>query len=198
MSSIKIVIGSKSPRRQALVKELGLPVELRTKEVEEIYPEELHYSAVPEYLAELKAQPLIEGLSDKELLITSDTVVIHNDKIIGKPQNRDMALSLLQELSNSTHKVITGVYIQLHGKSYSFSNETDVVFNKLTPEEIMHYIDTFQPYDKAGSYGIQEWIGYIGVKEIRGCYYNVMGLPVSAIYQVLKQEFNISAINSSD
>lgn len=195
MSNIKIILGSKSPRRHALIQELGFPVEIRPLEVEEIYPKGLTNLEIPEYLAKLKAQPHIETLCEDELLITSDTVVIHKNEIIGKPGDQEHAIELLRDLSNSTHTVVTGVHIHYQERGYTFSNHTEVTFNELSEQEIMHYIDEFTPFDKAGSYGIQEWIGYIGVKGIKGCYYNVMGLPVSAIYQVLKQEFDLTALD---
>lgn len=188
---MKIILGSKSPRRQQLVQEIGLPVELRIQEVDEVYPNDLPLDKIPEYLSELKAQPLLKELQDDEILLTSDTIVLLNGKVLGKPKDEKDAKAMIRQLSNNTHDVITGFHLTSKSKSHTASSITKVTFSELTEEEISHYVDTFKPLDKAGSYGIQEWIGYIGVKGIEGCYYNVMGLPVSAIYQVLKKEFGI-------
>lgn len=188
---MKIILGSKSPRRQQLVQEIGLPVELRIQEVDEVYPNDLPLDKIPEYLSELKAQPLLKELQDDEILLTSDTIVLLNGKVLGKPKDEEDAKAMIRQLSNNTHDVITGFHLTSKSKSHTASSITKVTFSELTEEEISHYVDTFKPLDKAGSYGIQEWIGYIGVKGIEGCYYNVMGLPVSAIYQVLKKEFGI-------
>lgn len=188
---MKIILGSKSPRRQQLVQEIGLPVELRIQEVDEVYPNDLPLDKIPEYLSELKAQPLLKELQDDEILLTSDTIVLLNGKVLGKPKDEEDAKAMIRQLSNNTHDVITGFHLTSKSKSHTASSITKVTFSELTEEEVSHYVDTFKPLDKAGSYGIQEWIGYIGVKGIEGCYYNVMGLPVSAIYQVLKKEFGI-------
>lgn len=188
---MKIILGSKSPRRQQLVQEIGLPVELRIQEVDEVYPNDLPLDKIPEYLSELKAQPLLKELQDDEILLTSDTIVLLNGKVLGKPKDEKDAKAMIRQLSTNTHDVITGFHLTSKSKSHTASSITKVTFSELTEEEISHYVDTFKPLDKAGSYGIQEWIGYIGVKGIEGCYYNVMGLPVSAIYQVLKKEFGI-------
>ena len=188
MSNFKLVLGSKSPRRQALISELGFPVEIRTKEVEEIYPEDLPASEVPEFLAKLKASPLIESLKDDEILVTSDTIVVLDGKVIGKPVDSDAAKGMISQLSGNTHTVITGVCLTTKDKQHNFSSKTKVFFSELSTEEINHYVDTFKPLDKAGSYGIQEWIGYIGVSKIEGCYYNVMGLPLHDLYKNLKSK----------
>lgn len=188
MSNFKLVLGSKSPRRQALIQELGFPVEIRTKEVEEIYPEDLPSEEVPEYLAKLKASPLKDSLSDNEILVTSDTIVLLDGNVIGKPTDADAAKKMLAKLSGNTHSVITGVCLTSKGEEHTFSSRTKVFFNELSTEEINHYVDNFQPLDKAGSYGIQEWIGYIGVSKIEGCYYNVMGLPLHDLYRKLKDK----------
>jgi len=189
MDKIKIILGSKSPRRQALVKELGFEVETKIKEVEEIYPDTLNVKEVPEFLAQLKAAPLKEGLKNNEVLLTSDTVVIHNGKLLGKPTDRSNSIEMLKTLSNSSHTVVTGVSLISKNKSYSFSSHTEVYFSQLSEDDIIKYVDTHSPFDKAGSYGIQEWIGYIGVRKIEGCYYNVMGLPLHDVYKALKEEF---------
>ena len=189
MHKIKIVLGSKSPRRQELIKELGIPFEVRTIEVEEIYPSDLAVDQVAGYLAKLKAQPLVSSLKENEVLLTSDTVVVNKDTILGKPKDKEDALQTLRDLSGGVHVVITGVHMQSLKKELTFSNHTNVHFSVLTEEEITKYVEEFKPFDKAGSYGIQEWIGLIGVKKIDGCFYSVMGLPVHDVYQRLK-EFN--------
>lgn len=185
MKDIHLVLGSKSPRRQALIKELGFPFRIHTMEMEEIYPQDIDLEKVPEYLAELKAQPLVKDLNKNEILLTSDTVVLLEGEILGKPNDRDNSIEMLMKLSGKLHKVITGVCLQSSEKKITFSSYTDVYFSTLKPDDIIHYIDTFEPFDKAGSYGIQEWIGYIGIKKIDGCYYNVMGLPIHDVYQQL-------------
>ncbi len=189
MAPKTLILGSKSPRRQALIRELGFPVEIRIDEVDEIYPNHLEPENVPAYLAKLKAQPLIRTLQDNEILITSDTIVLQNGAVIGKPKDRDAAIAMLRRLSGQMHIVITGVSLISKDQSRSFSSQTEVYFSELTQDEIEHYVDTFQPMDKAGSYGIQEWIGYIGVSKINGCYYNVMGLPLHDLYRTLKKYF---------
>lgn len=189
MSNFKLVLGSKSPRRQALIQELGFPVEIRIKEVEENYPDDLPSEKVPEFLAKLKAVPLKDSLADDEILVTSDTIVLLEGDVIGKPKNAADAKEMLARLSGKTHIVISGVCLTSNQKQCAFSSQTKVFFDELSKEEINHYVDTFQPIDKAGSYGIQEWIGYIGVSKIDGCFYNVMGLPLHDLYWKLKSEF---------
>lgn len=187
MKDIQLVLGSKSPRRQALIKELGFPYRIHTMEVEEVYPKDLDTDKVPEFLAELKAQPLKEDLKTNEILLTSDTIVLFESEILGKPNDREHSIEMLTKLSGKKHTVITGVCLQSSEKKIIFSSYTDVYFSPLKQEDILHYIDTFEPFDKAGSYGIQEWIGYIGVQKIDGCYYNVMGLPLHDVYERLKE-----------
>lgn len=191
MVKTTLVLSSKSPRRRTLVQELGFPVEIRTIDVDEVYPDDLAPEQVPAYLAELKAAPLKGGLAEHEILITSDTIVILNGEVIGKPANAKEAISMLKKLSGKEHKVISGVALHSATHKYVFSSITSVFFDSLNEAEIDHYVETFSPLDKAGSYGIQEWIGYIGVQRIEGCYYNVMGLPLHDLYQALKNEFNL-------
>lgn len=188
---MRIILGSKSPRRRELIQSIGLEAEivLKTIEIDEIFPQEINPREVASYLAELKSNPLITNLNSDELLITSDTVVLKDKEILGKPMNREEAISMIQSLSNSRHQVITGVHLRTSSKSLTISNSTDVIFDELTNEEVVYYVDKYKPFDKAGSYGIQEWIGYIGVSKIHGCYYNVMGLPLNALYQTMKLEF---------
>lgn len=187
MPNIKIVLGSKSPRRQDLIKELGIPFEVRIKEVEENYPDGIAKEEVASYLARLKAQPLVSTLKESEVLLTSDTVVLNKGVILGKPIDQEDAIQTLRDLSGGIHEVITGVHMQSLDKQITFSNLTKVHFSVLTESEIQHYVEKFKPFDKAGSYGIQEWIGLIGVKKIDGCFYSVMGLPVHDVYQRLKE-----------
>lgn len=188
---MRIILGSKSPRRRELIQSIGLEAEivLKSIEIDEIFPQEINPREVASYLAELKSNPLITNLNSDELLITSDTVVLKDKEILGKPMNREEAISMIQSLSNSRHQVITGVHLRTSSKSLTISNSTDVIFDELTNEEVVYYVDKYKPFDKAGSYGIQEWIGYIGVSKIHGCYYNVMGLPLNALYQTIKLEF---------
>ena len=188
---MRIILGSKSPRRRELIQSIGLEAEivLKSIEIDEIFPQEINPREVASYLAELKSNPLITNLNSDELLITSDTVVLKDKEILGKPMNREEAISMIQSLSNSRHRVITGVHLRTSSKSLTISNSTDVIFDELTNEEVVYYVDKYKPFDKAGSYGIQEWIGYIGVSQIHGCYYNVMGLPLNALYQTMKLEF---------
>jgi septum formation protein len=189
MSNFKLVLGSKSPRRQSLIQELGFPVEVRIQEVEEIYPSDIPSRDVPEFLAKLKAEPLLASLAEGEILITSDTIVLLNDEVLGKPKSKEDAKKMLALLSGKMHTVISGVCLSSNALQHSFSSHTRVYFDELTKDEIEHYVETFLPLDKAGSYGIQEWIGYIGVAKIEGCYYNVMGLPLRDLYKELKSKF---------
>jgi len=182
----QLELGSKSPRRQQLIKELGYNVEVRTIDVEEIYPDTLNPTEVPEFLAKLKAAPLKSTLIQDEILVTSDTIVLLDGNIIGKPKNHTEAIETLKMLSGNTHAVITGVNLCSLKKEISFSTKTEVQFSILSDEDIQHYVSKYNPIDKAGSYGIQEWIGYIGVKGIIGCYYNVIGLPLHDLNKALK------------
>ncbi len=179
----KIILGSKSPRRQELLSGLGLSFEIRTKSIDEDFPNTIDPSNVAPFLAQKKAKAF--ELSIDEILITSDTTVLLTDCILNKPQNTEEAIEMLLSLSSKTHQVCTGVCIKSTEKEVTFSDFTSVTFKKLNLDEIKHYIKHFKPFDKAGSYGIQEWIGFIGIEKIEGCYYNVMGLPLSKVYQEL-------------
>ncbi|WP_196892693.1 Maf-like protein [Aureivirga marina] len=181
----KIILASKSPRRQQFFKDLGIDFTVKTKEVEEIYPEELEGEEITNYLAELKALAFDEELQDDEILVTSDTIVWLKGKALGKPKDKKDAFMMLQKLSGRKHKVITSVCLKSKNKVLTFSETTVVHFEKLSSEEIDFYLDTYKPYDKAGSYGIQDWIGLIGVKKIKGSYFNVVGLPVHRVYREL-------------
>ncbi|MDD2530198.1 MAG: Maf family nucleotide pyrophosphatase [Bacteroidales bacterium] len=187
----RIILASKSPRRLSLVEQMGFKVEVEKLDVEEDYPLETYYSAIPEFLADKKAKAFdIAKLGEKDILLTADTMVFLNKQIVDKPKDREEAMILLKNLSNQTHKVITGCTLKTKSKSISFSAKTEVSFKALTDEEITYYIDNYKPYDKAGSYGIQEWIGLIGVEKIKGCYYNVMGLPTQEIFRQINHIIN--------
>ncbi|WP_423128417.1 Maf family nucleotide pyrophosphatase [Gaoshiqia sp. Z1-71] len=187
LENYRLVLASKSPRRQNLLRGLGLEFEVRPADLEEFYPEELGMTAIPVYLAQLKADALKDTLQDNELLITADTIVWKDDKVLGKPGSKEEAIQILQELSGSQHQVITGMHLQSTTKKISFHAVTEVWFDELTEEEIVWYVEKYKPYDKAGAYGIQEWIGYVGINKIEGSFYNVMGLPVHKLYQYLKE-----------
>jgi len=180
-----IVLASGSPRRQQFLRDLDANFEIRLKEVDEIYPDTLKAEEITDYLAELKAAALEESLSDNEILITSDTLVWHEDKALGKPADKEDAFAMLKSLSGKTHEVITSVCIKNAGNSETFNETTKVTFNPLTDEEIAYYLEEYKPYDKAGSYGIQEWIGLVVIARIEGSYANVVGLPVDKVYQRL-------------
>ncbi|QIA08897.1 Maf-like protein [Draconibacterium halophilum] len=179
----KFILASKSPRRQELLKSLGIDFEVQTKDVDESYPNHLPPDKIPVYLAEKKAKAFTNGLNNNDLLITADTIVVLNDHVLEKPVDYDHAFQMLSALSGRIHEVITGVCLSSTKKSVVFSSLTNVQFKKLTNAEIDYYINTFKPYDKAGAYGIQEWIGSIGISHIEGSFYNVMGLPLQKLYE---------------
>lgn len=180
------ILASKSPRRQQLLRSLDIDFTVHTREVDESYPVNLTKEEVPVYLAKLKAQAFQDELKENDLLITADTVVCLGNQILGKPENYDEAFSMLASLSGKTHQVITGVCLTGKAKQVSFFASTEVEFKELTTEEIDYYILQYQPYDKAGAYGIQEWIGTIGIRHIEGSFYNVMGLPIQKLYEKIK------------
>lgn len=181
----KLILASSSPRRHQLMCDAGFKFEVKLKHTEEIWPQSLEPDKVPEYLACLKAEVFKGELNSGELLITADTVVCLDGEILGKPQNREHAIEMLQRLSGKKHTVITGVCLTTLERRKSFSAYTDVFFKVLSDEEITCYVDNYKPFDKAGAYGIQEWIGYIGIRRIEGSFYNVMGLPVQQLYETL-------------
>jgi len=183
----KVVLGSKSPRRKDLLTQMGLDFEIRIKEINEEIPEHINAYKASEYLARLKGSAYKDSLKENELIITADTLVILEEKILGKPENKKEAMDMLMSLSDNKHEVITGVSLLCDTFQYSFSESTEVDFFNLSRNEIEHYIEAFTPFDKAGSYGIQEWIGLIGTAGIKGCFYNVIGLPVPRLYQELKK-----------
>lgn len=183
LKEYRLILASKSPRRKFLLHELGLDFEVRVIENgDETYPNHLEFTQIPIFLAEKKAQYYRDQLNDNEVLVTSDTIVWCNGKVLGKPVDRNDAISILGQLSANKHVVITGVCLTTKSKTHTFNSLTDVHFRELTLEEIEYYVDTFKPYDKAGAYGIQEWIGYVGVERIDGSFFNVMGLPVQKLY----------------
>ena len=183
-----IILGSGSPRRKELLGDLGLEFKVQlVKGVEEVYPETLPVDEIPEYLSKLKADAYTSLISENDLVITADTIVICDNQPMGKPKDHDDAAAILRTLSGKVHKVITGVTLKTMEKSVSFSALTLVEFANLDEEEIEYYIKKYRPFDKAGAYGIQEWIGCIGVKRIDGSFYNVMGLPLHMLYTELKK-----------
>lgn len=181
----KIILASGSPRRQQFFKDLDLDFEIRLKEVEEIYPEGLEAEEITNFLAELKANAFEGELKENDILITSDTIVWFDNKALGKPKNYDDAFQILKSLSGNTHDVITSVCIKTIDNTDVFYELTTVTFNELSNEAIHYYLENYKPFDKAGAYGIQEWIGFIGVSRIEGSYANVMGLPVDKVYSYL-------------
>lgn len=182
-----IILASNSPRRRELLAGLGLSFEVRVlPDIDESYPDTLPAADTAEYIAQKKAAVYQAVMSDDELIITADTVVIVADEVLGKPADADAARVMLRKLSGRTHQVVTGVCLTTRNQSSHFSVTTEVTFKQLTEAEIDYYISHYQPFDKAGAYGIQEWIGYIGCTGLNGSYYNVMGLPVQRIYTELQ------------
>jgi septum formation protein len=195
LTQYNIFLASRSPRRQSLLKDSGIPYQLWLKEeVPEIIPEGLTPAESVVYLARLKAKSYLNELKDQDILITADTIVVLGDRILGKPADRDDALRILGDLAGNPHEVITGVCLTSRSKESVFTAHTTVWFDSLHPVEIREYIDEFRPFDKAGAYGIQEWIGYIGISRIEGSYFNVMGLPIQKLYREL-QDFTAYKLN---
>ncbi|MBE6337464.1 MAG: septum formation protein Maf [Lentimicrobiaceae bacterium] len=187
LNNYNIILASKSPRRQELLKGIGLNFNVLTKDVDESYPSRLSVYEVAPYLSLKKAKAFEDAeLPDNYMIITADTIVVVGDEILGKPKDKENACEMLLKLSGKKHSVITGVTIRTKDRTKTFSAVSNVVFEKLDSEEINYYVDNFKPFDKAGSYGIQEWIGYIGVSAVEGSYFNVMGLPTQKLYTVLK------------
>ena len=187
LKKYRIVLASNSPRRRELLAGLGIDFEVRVlPDIDESYPEgKLATADIPRYIAEKKAEAYLDRMGSDELIITADTVVIVGDEVLGKPADGDAARVMLGKISGRTHQVVTGVCIVTCGRRKSFSVSTDVTFKVLTDEETDYYISEYRPFDKAGAYGIQEWIGYVGVTGLEGSYFNVMGLPVQRIYSEL-------------
>jgi septum formation protein len=181
----KIILASGSPRRQQFLNELDIDFEIKLKEIEEIYPDHLKAEEITNFLAKLKASAFENDLQDNEVLITSDTIVWLENKALGKPIDASHAVKMLTEMSGKTHKVITSVCIKTTQKELVFHDETLVTFAKLTLKEIEYYLNIYKPFDKAGSYGIQEWIGLVAIEKIEGSYANVVGLPTHKLYKEL-------------
>ena len=183
----KIILASNSPRRKELLAGLDLQFEMRVlQDIDESYPQDLPTLKIAEFISKKKADAYVETMADDELVITADTVVILGDEVMGKPHDEADAKRMLGELSGRTHQVATGVTLSTRQRQVSFSVVTNVTFKQLSSDEIDYYVRTYHPMDKAGAYGIQEWIGYIGVTALEGSYFNVMGLPVQRIYEALK------------
>lgn len=185
----KIILASGSPRRQQFFKEFDFNFEIRLKEIEEVYPNHLKAEEITNYLSELKANAFDASLANDELLITSDTIVWHNNKALGKPKDYDDAFQILKSLSNSTHEVITSVCFKTIEKSEVIHEVTKVTFSDLTDDQVHYYLKNYEPFDKAGAYGIQDWIGLIGISKIEGSYTNVVGLPTEKVYNYLTKNF---------
>lgn len=185
LNNYNIILASASPRRHQIFKDLGVDFEIRLKPVKEEYPDRLRHFEISDYLAQLKSLPFENELKPLDILITSDTIVWHNNIAIGKPEDEAHAFQMIKSLCNGTHEVITSVCFKMIGFEKTINNVTKVTFGHLTDDEILYYINTFKPMDKAGAYGIQDWIGQVAVTRIEGSYFNVMGFPVHAVYKTL-------------
>lgn len=180
-----LILASGSPRRQQFFKDLDLDFEIRLKDIEEIYPPELKAVEITDYLAELKANAFEGELKENEILVTSDTIVWHQNKALGKPKNAQEAFEMIRSMSNDTHEVFTSVCFKTSTSSTLINDVTKVTFKDLSDEAILYYINNYKPYDKAGAYGIQEWFGFMAVAKVEGSYTNVMGLPTAKVYEYL-------------
>lgn len=188
LKKYKVILASNSPRRKELLAGLGVDYEVRTlPDVDESYPESLQGADIPLYIAKEKADAYVAMMQPGELMITADTIVWLDGKVLGKPEGREGAVEMLRSLSGKSHQVFTGVCLTTTEWQKSFTAASDVEFDALSEEEIQYYVDKYQPMDKAGAYGVQEWIGYIGVKSISGSFYNIMGLPIQKLYGELKK-----------
>ena len=188
LKKYNIVLASNSPRRKELMSGLGVDYVVKTlPDVDESYPDTLQGTEIPAYISREKADAYKSLIQPDELLITADTIVWLNGEVLGKPKGREGAIDMLRKLSGTSHQVITGVFLTTSDWQKSFTAVTDVTFATLTEEEIIYYVDKYTPMDKAGAYGVQEWIGFIGVESISGSYFNVMGLPIQRLYQELKR-----------
>ena len=187
ITKYKVLLGSNSPRRKELLGGIDIDYKLRVPQgVDETYPEDIPFEEVPEFLANKKALAGLDLLNDDELFVTADTIVVLDGEVLGKPQNKKEVCEMLKRLSGKTHQVITGVCLTSKKKQVRFSDTTKVTFAELTDEEISYYAKNYNPTDKAGAYGVQEWIGYIAVNHLEGSYFNVMGLPINRLYQAIK------------
>ena len=188
LKEYKIILASNSPRRKELLGGLGIVYEVKTMpDIDESYPEGLSCEEIPMYIARAKADAYLPMINNNELIITADTIVWLNGLVMGKPKNETEACDMLRRLSGPTHQVVTGVCITTRNKQKCFATVTDVTFANLSEEEINHYVTQYKPMDKAGAYGIQEWIGFVGVQSISGSYFNVVGLPIQRLYSELKE-----------
>jgi septum formation protein len=182
--NLPIILASKSPRRQELMKSMDLDFDIKLKDVDESYPDHLQPSEIAVHIAEKKAVAFLED-SEAAIVITADTIVAYNEEILGKPADEREAVEMLRKLSGSKHQVYTGVSLSYRGNTVSFYDLTEVYFRALSEEQIRYYVENYNPLDKAGSYGIQDWIGMVAVEKIEGSYTNVMGLPTEKLYQAL-------------
>ena len=188
LKEYRLILASQSPRRRQLLADAGIEFELAPRfECEESFPDTMPAHEVAEYLSRLKSEAYPEPLGERDILLTADTVVIAHSRILGKPADRAEAIAMISMLSGCEHDVVTGVTLRTATRTHSFSVKSKVRFRALDDEEIAYYVDTYRPYDKAGAYGIQEWIGYVGIEGIDGSFYNVMGLPVQRLYCYLKE-----------
>lgn len=188
LKEYRLILASQSPRRRQLLADAGIEFELAPRfECEESFPDDMPADEVAEYLSRLKSEAYPEPLGEKDILLTADTVVIACSRILGKPADRAEAIAMISMLSDSEHEVVTGVTLRTAAHTHSFSVKSKVRFRALDEEEIAYYVDTYRPFDKAGAYGIQEWIGYVGIESLDGSFYNVMGLPVQRLYCELKE-----------
>ena len=185
LKDYNIILASGSPRRQEFLKTLDIDFKIQLKSIEEIYPENLKHSEISDYLSVLKAEPFLNELKENDILITSDTIVWHNNQALGKPKDEQDAFDMIALMSGKTHEVITSVCFSSKKKQQVINDITKVTFKDFTEEEIRYYINNYKPFDKAGAYGIQEWIGQIGVTKLEGSYFNVMGFPVHLVYKTL-------------
>ena len=190
LKDYNIILASGSPRRQEFFKGLGIDFEIRIRPIVENFPDHLKREEISNYLAKLKSVPFNKELKDNDILITSDTIVWHQDEALGKPKDENQAFEMIQSMSGKTHEVMTSICYTTINSQKTVHDITKVTFKEFTDEEIWYYIQNFNPLDKAGAYGIQEWIGQIGVTNIEGSYFNVMGLPVHLVYQTLRELIN--------
>ena len=188
LKEYRLILASQSPRRRQLLADAGIEFELAPRfECEESFPDDMPADEVAEYLSRLKSEAYPESLAEQDILLTADTVVIAQSRILGKPADRAEAIAMISMLSGCEHDVVTGVTLRTAAHTHSFSVKSKVRFRALDEEEIAYYVDTYRPFDKAGAYGIQEWIGYVGIESLDGSFYNVMGLPVQRLYCELKE-----------
>ena len=186
ITNYKVLLASNSPRREELLRGIDIDFEVKVlPDIDESYPDNIPSEETAEFVAIKKAKPYVSSLHEDELLLTADTIVLLEDTVLGKPADKQEAKQMLRQLSGKTHRVITGVCLTSTKKQTSFSATSDVEFGKLTDQEIEYYVERYSPMDKAGAYGVQEWIGYVAVKHINGSYYNIMGLPIQRVYREL-------------